>query len=144
MNNVAPAARPSGPVEAQVLPDLPTLAWLAEVAAASAVTLLHGRDVETFRDGCFEGCWAGDFAARGFDASPHVFGSGLKTLPGRALFLPPSHKTDALYALRRDGVFTVSNSLAFLARFAGIEPRFDFGIGERFTSILQGVEAYER
>src|SRR3954453_22558521 len=141
MNNVAPAARPSGPVEAQVLPDLPRLAWLAEVAAASAVTLLHGRDVETFRDGCFEGCWAGDFAARGFDASPHVFGSGVqalaggalfvtpshtphafrsgfKALAGGALFVTPSHTLDALYALRQSARFTVSNSLAFLARFA--------------------------
>src|SRR4051794_9805847 len=60
---------------------------------------------------------------------PHVFGSGFKAVASGALFVTPSHTLDALYALRRGDAFTVSNSLAFLARFAGLEPRFDFDIG---------------
>src|SRR3954452_21467928 len=119
MHDVTPLAPLTRPVQAQLWPDLPPLAWLAEIAPASAVTLLHGRDVETFHGGCFEGCWGGDFAARGFDASPHVFGSGFKAVAGGALFVTPSHTLDALYALRRGDAFTVSNSLAFLARFTG-------------------------
>src|SRR4051794_41111236 len=107
MQDVVPLARLAEPVEAHVLPDLPPLAWLVEVAPVGSVTLLHGADVEIFHDGCFEGCWAGDFAARGFDALPHVFGSGFKTLAGGALFVTPSHTLDALYALDRDGGFTV-------------------------------------
>src|SRR3954451_5987894 len=143
MSKVALLARPSGPVEAHILPDLPPLAWLVAFGSSGA-TLLCGADVETFRDGCFEGCWAGDFAARGFDASPHVFGSGCKAAAGGALFPPPPHTADAVYALERGGTVTASNSLAFLARYAGLEPRFDFGIGRRMTSVLRGVDAYER
>src|SRR3954447_18399172 len=105
MSNVAPFTRPSGPVEAHILPDLPPLAWLVALGASGA-TLLCGTDVETFADGCFEGCWAGDFDARGFDASPHVFGSGFKAVACGALFVTLSHTADALYALRRGGAVT--------------------------------------
>ena len=142
-----PAAAPGPPasVAARLLPGLPPLAWLAEVGPGG-VSLLHGADVETFPDGCFEGCWAGDFDARGFDEAPHVFGSGLKVRGGRALFVTPSHTLDALYALRRDGgrAVAVSNSLAFLVRFAGLELPFDLGIGARLTSVKRGLGAYER
>jgi len=143
MRDAAPLTPPAKLAKAHVLPDLPPLAWLAEVGPGG-VSLLCGRDVETFPEGCFEGCWAGRFADRGFDASPHVFGSGLKTIPGGALVVSPSHTTDAVYALARGGTVTVSNSLAFLVRHAGLEPRFDFGIGWRMTSILKGVRDYER
>src|SRR5881398_1779481 len=84
MRDAAPLTPPAKPAKAHVLPELPPLAWLAEVGPGG-VSLLCGRDVETFPEGCFEGCWAGRFADRGFDASTHVFGSGLKTIPGGAL-----------------------------------------------------------
>jgi hypothetical protein len=71
-----------------------------------------------------------------------VFGSGFKIVGGEPLFVTPSHTLDALYVLRLRGAFTVSNSLAFLVRFSGLELPFDFSIGARFTSIREGIGTY--
>jgi hypothetical protein len=122
MSNATLIAHQSSLVEAHVIPDIPPLAWLVTLAGLEP-TLLCGPEAEIFPDGCVEGCWAGDFDAHGFDAAPHMFGSGFELARGKMLFVTPSHTLDALYALRRGGRFTVSNSLAFLARFCGLSCR---------------------
>jgi hypothetical protein len=130
-------------INVDVVSDLPPLVWLVALDPSGTVVLC-GADVEIFADGCFEGCWAGEFGAGGFDSARHVFGSGFRIRDGRALFVTPSHTLDALYALWHGGRYTVSNSLAFLAQFSGLELPYDFDIGRRFTSIRDGIDAYER
>jgi hypothetical protein len=138
-----PAAQQAYSISVDVVTDLPPLAWLAALEPRGA-TLLCGADVETFPEGWFEGCWAGSFGERRYNAACHVFGSGCKIVDGRPLFVTPWHTLDALYVLHRKNRFAVSNSLAFLVRFSSIELPYDFEIGRRFTSIKKGVTHYER
>ncbi len=103
-----------------------------------------GIHVEVRENGFFEGCWAGDFARFDFDQSVNVFGSGGKATGDSALFVPPSHTLEVLYALEKGGKVVVSNSLAFLVNVGNVELPFDYDIGTRFASILKGIRDYER
>ena len=59
-------------------------------------------------------------------------------------FVPPSHTLEAIYLLEHAGRILVANSLAFLVSAEQLELDFDFGIGARFASILNGTVGYER
>jgi len=127
----------------QVDPNLPPLAWLAEISG-ERVRAWCGRRVEIRETGFFEGCWADDFDKFNFDEVTEVFGSGAKLLDDRTVFVPPSHTLEGLFVLERAGRLVISNSLPYLVRFTDIELEFDFEIGSRFASILKGTADYER
>jgi hypothetical protein len=132
------------PLEVVSSGGLPPLAWLLDLKRPRPM-LVCGSDVEVFKDGFFEGCWAGDFAARDFGTARHVFGSGAtRPSDGRWLVTTASHLCDAVYMLERDGRYVVSNSLAFLTRWAELELPFDPGIAARMVSVRAGVDGYER
>ena len=118
-------------------------AWLLEVRGRQA-TLIHGADVELVGEGWFEGCWAGEFAAGGFDRARHVFGSGGKRTDHGWLIVTPSHLVEAVYIVKRGQRCLVSNSLAFVTRWAGVEIPFDPGLAGRILSTRRGIDAYER
>jgi hypothetical protein len=143
MRNAMLPSDQASTIDIRVMPNMPPLGWLITLAGPRP-SLLCGADVETFRDGFFEGCWAGEFDGGAFHTARHVFGSGGKIEGDRALFITPSHTLDAVYALRKGGTFTVANSLAFLVQFADLALPFDFGIGARFVSVAKGIDVYER
>jgi hypothetical protein len=122
---------------------LPPLAWLLDLRTLPP-TLVCGSDVEIFDDGFFEGCWAGDFQARDFDAARHVFGSGARQMGEGWLVVPPSHTMEAIYLLVQPLGHLVSNSLAFLCAWAEIELPFDRGIAARLFSAADGIHNYAR
>jgi hypothetical protein len=144
MRRASKTAAASG-VAVDILPieNLPPLAWLLDLGRPYP-TLVCGSDVEVFEDGHFEGCWAGDFATRDFNIARHVFGSGAKRSGNGWLVVTASHLFDAVYLLERRGRYTVSNSLAFLSKWADLELPFDAGIAARVVSVRNGVDGYER
>ena len=131
------------PFHVRVDRDLPPLAWLAEVSR-DELHLWCGSHIEVRDTGFFEGCWAGDFARFEFERSVNVFGSGGKLVGDSVVFVPPSHTLEVLYVLEKSGRIIVSNSLAFLVNVGNIRLEFDFDIGTRFASVLQGIRDYER
>jgi hypothetical protein len=94
------------------LPDAAPLAWIYINRSAAEPELHHGREVEVFEEGFFEGCYAGDWKARDYDQVREVFGSGMRLRNGLAIFVPPSHTLEALYIYRTAQSWAVSNSLA--------------------------------
>jgi hypothetical protein len=137
------ATDPAMRTRVQVDPNLPPLAWLAEISGGHTRAWC-GRRVEIRGNGFFEGCWADDFEKFNFDEVTEVFGSGAKYAGDRVVFVPPSHTLEGLFVLERHGRFVVSNSLPYLVRFSDLELEFDFDIGTRFASILKGTVDYER
>jgi hypothetical protein len=124
------------------LPDLPPLAWLFDHPRESHGRLFHGQSVQVHDHGFFEGCMEA-----GMDDDPgechNVFGSGLKILGQKWLFLTPSHTLESLYVYRHVAGWSVSNSLAFLLAYHRIMPPWDPGYGGRFASLCLGIDAYE-
>ena len=122
---------------------LPPLAWLLDLDSTGP-RLVCGSDVEVFEDGCFEGCWAGDFEARNFDGARHVFGSGVKQSDDGWVVVTPSHLLEAAYLLQWRGRYVASNSLAFVLRWADLDLRFDPALARRMISTRGGIDGYER
>jgi hypothetical protein len=127
---------------AKEIDKLPPLAWLAAMPNGSAnVTLLHGRNVEHFVDGFFEGAWDGDFAEAGFDRAVNVFGSGGRIGGQTALFVPCSHILEPLYCGTNGELRAVSNSLSFVLHYCRLrlDPNHS-GYGAVFSSIVKGLD----
>lgn len=121
---------------------IPPLAWTATLGRdGDTVTVQHGTLVETFLEGFFEGAWDGDFAKGEFAQATNVFGSGGALVGDGMLFLGPSHTLEPLYIAETRNGTTISNSLAFLLRKAGLE--FDLAndrYGRAFSEIVHGLE----
>jgi hypothetical protein len=129
--------------EASKFGGIPSLAWLLDCSAAMGRPILyHGRHVELFEDGFFEGAWGGDFAQRNFDRSANVFGSGARIGRSAVTFVPPSHTFEPLVQFTGNGVRAVSNSLAFLSAFCNFDlDPIDWRSGERFAAaIIRGLD----
>lgn len=123
---------------------LPRLAWLYEQQAEGEVELIHGRDVDVFPEGCFEGCHVGSWEAKNFDQVGEVFGSGVRLRDGVVRFVPPSHTLEALYVYVYGGGHAVSNSLLTLICRFDLSLPYDPHHGRKFCSIVHGIDAYER
>jgi len=124
---------------------LPRLAWLAVVdSGAGRARVFHGSAVECRDRWMVEGVWDGDFAAGGFHASPHFFGSGIRVDGDRLLFVPSSALVDRVLYCRDRGRVVVSNSLVLLLAFTGarLDPAHDYRA--EATAIRQGAAAYPR
>lgn len=122
--------------------ELPALAWIAVLPkGGTALDLQHGRYVEVFPAGFFEGAWEGVFAEAAFDRATNVFGSGGTLLQDEVIFVGPSHTLEPLYIARTDQLSAVSNSLTFLLHRSGLQ--FDLGnsrYGHAFSEIVHGLE----
>ncbi|MGE0294513.1 MAG: hypothetical protein AB7P97_19340 [Hyphomonadaceae bacterium] len=126
---------------AQCLEDLPPLAWMVRLPTGSnALELSHGRGVELFATGFFEGAWDGPFPEAAFAEATNVFGSGGVLSQAGAVFVGPSHTLEPLYMARNDRLAAVSNSFAFLLEGSGLalDPRDD-SYGRVFSSIVHGL-----
>ncbi len=127
---------------AREIEGLPSLAWLVALPNGSGKPLLlHGRMVERFGNGFFEGAWDGPFADTGFSSAANVFGSGALFSAAGTIFVPASHTLEPLYIASTDRLQAVSNSLVFLLHYCGL--RFDpkhAGYGRRFSAIGRGLD----
>ena len=121
---------------------LPALAWLVDCARGD-FKLRCGSCVEISDHGVFEGCWTGDFRPFDFDRADYVFGSGMRLRDGAPVFVPPSHTLDALFVFIRPDGYCVANSLAFLCEHCAIDLPFA-AYGQRFASVVLGIDAYEK
>lgn len=126
----------------QLHESVPALAWLA-ICEGPRVTVHHGRAVETFEKGVFEGAWAGDFADGQFAAARGVFGSGVSFDEDGVLFVAPCHTLEALYFQSAGERFFVSNSLPFLLSGSQSTPKWERRTSRRFATAVLGVEAYD-
>jgi hypothetical protein len=127
--------------ETRSFADIAPLAWVLDCCPGMRRPILyHGRHVELFDTGFFEGAWAGDFAQAGFDQSVEVFGSGAKLDNSTITFVPPSHTYEPLVLFTGNGRTAVSNSLPFLSAFCDFDlDPIDWRSGERFAAITLGL-----
>ena len=125
------------------IPGLPRLAWAAAADPRSGdVDVAHGWAVECRDDWLVEGVWDGDFTAGKFNASDHLFGSGLRIEEDRLYFVASTGLCDRLLWTEYGGRLHVSNSLPLLLATTGarLDPRHDYRL-ETFA-IRQGAGDY--
>ena len=123
--------------------EIAPLAWLYICQPGKESELIHGRDVDVFDEGFFEGCYSGDWESRNFDQVGQVFGSGMRLRDGFPIFVTPSHTLEALYVYRDKEKCAISNSLlAIISHFNLVVP-YDRHHGARFTSTCHGIDSYE-
>lgn len=125
-------------------PDLPPLAWVATVSPeTSAISVTHGRFVETHPHFFVEGAWAGDFEVGNLQESDTVFGSGGCLTDGSVTFSSCTATTDFLYHSDDIGNFAISNSLPLLLAFLDdrLQPACE-AYSRINMSILDGIRKY--
>ena len=127
--------------------DLPPLSWLLALAPGRS-TLHCGESVEVVPEDhgvtFYEGAWDGDAAALGFFEAANFFGSGALIRGSQARFATSTHTLDALFVLSRGSERIVSNSLAFLIRFAGLDPGTMTAMPSKVMTVLKGLRACEQ
>jgi hypothetical protein len=125
-------------------PNLSPLSWVAMISpGTSAVSLVHGRFVETQPGFFVEGAWAGEFADGRMQDSDTVFGSGGTLAGGGLSFVSSIATTDFIYYSKRPHTTAVSNSLPLLlaALEDGLTPECtEYSLIN--MSILQGIRNY--
>jgi hypothetical protein len=132
---------PVRPYDAIHVDDIPPLAWLLNVPRGSGTPqLVHGRHVELFDRGFFEGAWDGDFGDAAFDRVTNAFGSGAVVEGVRITVVPPVHTFEAVYIFTGKATTAISNSLVYLCAFHDLvlDP-IDWRSGERFARVTQGL-----
>lgn len=102
---------------------LPPLAWCIKVTKRRReVRLVCGPSVEVSGEALFfEGAWAGPFNKMGLAEATAVFGSGGMLGDDGLVLIPPTHTSERIQYLRREGELLASNSLAFLLAASGEE-----------------------
>jgi hypothetical protein len=130
--------------DVRLIPTLPPMAWLYRMPRESRPELLHGKSVEAWPNGFFEGCFAGRWRTEDSAECSEVFGSGLHIEHGLHQFVTPSHTLEALFTLSRADEMAVSNSLCFLLEFYRVTLPVDLNYGPRFASAVFGIDAYEQ
>lgn len=117
------------------VPTLPRLAWLAELRAGSAETVVyHGPWVETAPTAFCEGAWDGPFAEQRFDRAATFLGSGARLAADGVTFSSATHLFERLYAVRHGDRLLISNSLVFLLAHSG--DGFDLGYPNTYFDLL--------
>src|SRR5215831_10031234 len=105
------------------IPTLPPLAWSARVDRGSdAVSVFHGKFVETHSRGFVEGAWDDSFASLNFTAATIVTGTGGILEHDRVRFTSSTDPHGPLFSIVKAGSVYVSNSPAFVMTVAGEEP----------------------
>jgi hypothetical protein len=125
-------------IAAKRVAEWPKLAWVAVFPDdAETINVYHGPMVETASDWCAEAVWAGDFAARDFDRTDLVFGSGIRIRDDRVIFVTSSSGVDRLWYGDYSGLWYVSNSLPALLACAGVELCEDY---QHYTRDIETIE----
>ncbi len=123
----------------------PKLAWLAVVdKKQSFITVYHGRYVECRENWFIEGIWDGPFDVGDFHETDLVFGTGMKVLDERIVFVSSSSTADRLYYSFDQNRLLVSNSLPCLVSFTDItmDPLLDYA--GFFKSIENNCQDYQK
>src|SRR5262245_30615477 len=129
----------------QLLEGLPAPAWLFELRSSGENRCFHGTAIEIRKDGFFEGCLDGDIWSDDLAAISNVFGSGvMESREERYLVVTPSHTLESIYMYEHDGGVGVSNSLALLLEFYGLNLPFSGFWGRKFASVCLGIDRYEK
>lgn len=124
----------------------PRLTWIAHCSKNSgAITVWHGRQVETHRNWFCEAVWPGEFEQGDFDQTDLVAGTGGRNRNDAIIFVAPGNTVDRLLSLNTDKGFFVSNSLACLLSVSGakIDPTYSHYY-EDFTTIIRGLSKYKK
>lgn len=133
-------------IEYTLMPEWPSLAWLAHCCPGqAAVSVWHGSRVEVSPDWFAEAVWADEYGAAGFDHTDLVFGSGGRKRDGTVTFVSSGTAVDRLQTMTRGGESWISNSLpCLLAAVAGVpDPTFT-GYYALFKSIIRGTHRYQQ
>jgi len=126
-------------------PDLPQLAWLAEVdRAAGLVRVAHGASLETAPEWAVEGVWEGDFAAGEFHRAENFFGSGIRIAGEEVHFVPSTASIDRLLYCELDGLALVGNSLPLMLARTGAQLDDGHDYWRECLSIIKGVDRHDR
>lgn len=122
----------------------PPLAWLASAKVGrEAITILHGRLVETQAQFFIEGAWAGDYPSARIQDTDTVFGSGGVLDGDSIVFVSCTATTDFLYHNNDKEKFAVSNSLPLLLSALDDTLRPDYESYSAINmSILGGIRSY--
>ncbi len=129
----------------EILTGIPPLAWLVDLSGRRRFLAGRGVDIRQLsgRLEVSEGCWEGAFATSSIAEARHLFGSGFVVEGNDVRFCAAAHTLEALYAYRNGDRRIVSNSLAFLVRYAGIALDPAVGICPKALTIVQGLKAYD-
>ncbi|MBA4141428.1 MAG: hypothetical protein H0X43_00145 [Nitrosospira sp.] len=122
------------------------LAWVARCSInEKAVSVWHGRQVETRDEWFCEAAWPGTFSTGGFDQTDLMAGTGGHCRDNVLTFVAPGNTVDRILSLRTAEGLLVSNSLSCLLAVSGaaIDPTFP-RYYEDFTTIIHGLSAYKR
>lgn len=122
-------------------PDYPRLGWLFELGDRPRAHC--GADVEVFRGGLVEGCWAGPFGDFGFADCLGFTGSGVVRRDGAWLLCPAFHTCDAVYAMEHRGRRYAANSLLLLFGHAGLTPDPEAGYTRAIVTLTNGPDRAE-
>lgn len=89
--------------EYRLVAEWPPLAWLARwQKTGDAITVQHGRRVETNADWFCEAVWAGDYASGDFDLTDIVAGSGGRIRNDTAVYVSSGSTVDRLVSIQID------------------------------------------
>lgn len=124
-------------------PELPRLAWLAEVHFKTGITRVwHGRDVEIGDRWLVEGVWDGPFSAIGLQSARHFFGSGMIFEDGGVWLIPSRALVDRILYCRNGESLIASNSLPLILGFTGATLSESVDYRQEAMAILSGVDEY--
>ena len=83
-----------------------------------------------------------DFATSSIAEATHLFGSGFVVEGDSFLFCGAADTLEALYAYRNGDRRIVSNSLAFLVRYAGVDLDPQVRIYPNAVNIVKGLKSF--
>jgi hypothetical protein len=127
------------------VPHWPKLAWAASVQEVPGRTVvLHGSCVEVASDWCSEAAWPGAFESGDFDQAAIVVGSALRVRDDEVVSVSSSDTLSRLFCFKDVDSWVVSNSLPALLTLAGISLVDGYPYADAMTSIINGLESYQR
>lgn len=125
--------------------DLPPLSWCMVLGKDLKGTVHHGKFVEVYSDGFFEGGWDGPVNLMGFDKSHFFLGSGAKLNGDNILISSPGHVLERVYSTKLNDFIYFSNSLPFLLSLSEQNLKKSYYKYESdFASIINGLDDYIR
>lgn len=129
----------------QEVDSLPPLSWCMILERSLKGTVHHGRFVETFNNGFFEGGWDGPVELMEFDKSHFFLGSGARFNEEAVLISSPGHVLERIYSTKINEAIYFSNSLPFIIACSGQSLSDSYYNYESdFASILNGLDSYVR
>ena len=99
--------------------NLPPLAWGAIMTMGNqTVDVIVGSMVECRKNGFVSGMWDDSFENFDFDKSQYACCTGCKLFVGGVKFITPTHPQECIFAIRKNDILFVSNSMPFVLAMA--------------------------